>query len=570
MQTASRTVRRLRLRASSEGAVRRAVVLFEDALRTASLPDGAGRIVIVRRLALGRVDSRLAPQHLALRLEHAFERAAPGCVYAGSADAPTASAVWFRDALDAHTRLALRVAAGEAVDAWYWKLAVNAWEPGTPLLHALRRIMLSVATLPEARTALTRWTADMARAGHAERLVAALHPQDVLPLARAAALPDEVPADFHPRATTDVPRVPNDEPATLWLNPAAAAGPPEDERRPRAKDRAAPDPRRVLLKALVTAAGAGAQSMEHAGTLPASARNSTRPASAEPGSEVIRSATSAAPSRRRPSHVSGSREGNAATRTTAASGVPAPAAFPPCRVDAGRANGDPAAALQGMPWTSPELIARAGGLLFLIPVLERLGYRDWLQAQPEWAPCDIAKRILASVLARLRIAPEDPAWALASCAPHVRSPHRFVAPASWRTGLARGEGRLKAMNIEGTRSLWDASGRLLLGAWTGRCPRPLLAAWRRAEPHPAACPVDDRAALVAAGWLVAVRRWLRRGPRIGLADLVRRPALQALTPTHAELRFEMRTSELRIRRFGLDLDPGWVPWFGRVITFRYE
>jgi hypothetical protein len=27
--------------------------------------------------------------------------------------------------------------------------------------------------------------------------------------------------------------------------------------------------------------------------------------------------------------------------------------------------------------------------------------------------------------------------------------------------------------------------------------------------------------------------------------------------------------DLRIRWAGLDLDPGWLPWLGRVVSFRY-
>ena len=68
----------------------------------------------------------------------------------------------------------------------------------------------------------------------------------------------------------------------------------------------------------------------------------------------------------------------------------------------------------------------------------------------------------------------------------------------------------------------------------------------------------------------AVHRALRRHARIGLADLVRRPALLQSTPTHIDLRFDLRLVDLRIRRAGLDLDPGWLPWFGRVIGFHYE
>jgi hypothetical protein len=27
---------------------------------------------------------------------------------------------------------------------------------------------------------------------------------------------------------------------------------------------------------------------------------------------------------------------------------------------------------------------------------------------------------------------------------------------------------------------------------------------------------------------------------------------------------------MRIRRAGLDIDPGWVPWLGRVVSFHYR
>jgi len=27
--------------------------------------------------------------------------------------------------------------------------------------------------------------------------------------------------------------------------------------------------------------------------------------------------------------------------------------------------------------------------------------------------------------------------------------------------------------------------------------------------------------------------------------------------------------DIDIRRVGLDIDPGWVPWLGRTVTFHY-
>ena len=61
----SRHVSRLRLRASSADHARHAAILFEDALRTASLPDAErSRLVLIRRLNLGRLPAHAGQTHL--------------------------------------------------------------------------------------------------------------------------------------------------------------------------------------------------------------------------------------------------------------------------------------------------------------------------------------------------------------------------------------------------------------------------------------------------------------------------------------------------------------------------
>jgi hypothetical protein len=70
-------------------------------------------------------------------------------------------------------------------------------------------------------------------------------------------------------------------------------------------------------------------------------------------------------------------------------------------------------------------------------------------------------------------------------------------------------------------------------------------------------------------WLTALRRWCRRRAGIGLHSLVRRPGRVEATRTHLDVIFEHRQADIRVRRAGLDLDPGWVPWIGRVVRFHY-
>jgi hypothetical protein len=120
--------------------------------------------------------------------------------------------------------------------------------------------------------------------------------------------------------------------------------------------------------------------------------------------------------------------------------------------------------------------------------------------------------------------------------------------------------------------LCDASGRLLLAAWRGRRRPAALAPLLRGRGvvrSDAGRQEPDLSAAVAEAWLTACRRWLRRYARVGVAGLVMRPARLSLTPTHADMFFALSDVSLAVRRTGLDLDPGWVPWFGRVVSFHY-
>jgi hypothetical protein len=79
-------------------------------------------------------------------------------------------------------------------------------------------------------------------------------------------------------------------------------------------------------------------------------------------------------------------------------------------------------------------------------------------------------------------------------------------------------------------------------------------------------PLDREADGEALRWLARCRRHLRRHVGIGLYSLVCRPARVAITATHVDVRQGLDAADLRIRRAGLDVDPGWVPWLGRVLA----
>jgi hypothetical protein len=57
---------------------------------------------------------------------------------------------------------------------------------------------------------------------------------------------------------------------------------------------------------------------------------------------------------------------------------------------------------------------------------------------------------------------------------------------------------------------------------------------------------------------------------MGLWNIVRRPGTLDFTKTHIDVFLDHGHADVRLRLAGLDIDPGWVPWLGRVVRFHYE
>jgi hypothetical protein len=152
------------------------------------------------------------------------------------------------------------------------------------------------------------------------------------------------------------------------------------------------------------------------------------------------------------------------------------------------------------PRTQPRLFTSHGGLLFVVPILERLDFPGHLASNPELLDAEYAVRLLRVIARRAGLAPDDPLTL--ALAPHQDNDR-------------------------------------------------------------------DDADQTFARWLSAVRRWSRRHAHMGLLTLIRRPARVFFSRTHIEIAFTMSQLDVRLRRLALDVDPGWVPWLGRVVTFSY-
>lgn len=620
-QAPARRVRHLRLAAPDEASARRGALLLEDALHTATLPDGdAGRLIVVQSLALGRIDSRGSAASMALALERSWRLLAASAVHAEAPSAPHTAAVYFRDRAEALVLLAGRLAAGRNTGAWFWPLAVPGWRAELGTDDALRAVLAAALDGAAPAAAVLSLAAALLAAGALPALLAALRPGDGPRLLAALGLADGAPWPLAPHTGE-----PAGQPlaAPLAHLPLAQAWPPILAHWTRAWG--AEDARSTWLVALALAVDAPARLLDpgllgRAGRLTASlAQSEPSPAGAQapaashepaagtfPTAEAAAAAGRASPPSRAAqaepppgpapappasaTHADGIAEHTArpAARRAPEPGQPAPGSQV---APATRPQGTPQPAAQPTPKLAPQPTPQIAahpapelaplpmseasythfaGLALALPLLSRLGIAGAIAADPMLADLDLPGRLLAALARAARIPADDPIRAIFA-GPHRLRPHcSFTAPAVWRTELAK-PGPLAVRAIAGRpgmRILCEAGGRLPLALWHGEMPAALAEALGGAAAGPPLPSRSDAAVLVDA-WQIAARRWLAAHAGLTLNQLIRRPGCIALTRTHLDVSFALREADIRVRRAGLDLDPGWLAWYGRVVLFHY-
>jgi hypothetical protein len=163
-------------------------------------------------------------------------------------------------------------------------------------------------------------------------------------------------------------------------------------------------------------------------------------------------------------------------------------------------------------------LTRFGGLLFLLGLVAELNLPEEILGHPALAARPFVWIIYQLGMALAPIAPDDPAaLAFAGLPPHATPPAHDERPPS---------------DTEAA-SLNDLAGRIVA------CLRVALAREDESDSTLLEFVCDRRAEVVAdPGWI--------------------------------ELRFSLDDVSTEIRRAGLDLDPGYVPWLGVVVKFVYE
>ncbi|TGX53700.1 hypothetical protein E5A73_12855 [Sphingomonas gei] len=420
-------IARLRLRGPPDRAAM-ARFAIEDGIRT-SWPDDE-RLVLIRRVALGRTQPDQRPDRRSAQFRQAWETATQGRRHGGDSSAGDANCVWFASRGEAWRLLLRELIAGRRPVAWFWRLAVPDWQ-GVPAREwlaaalgealagdgAIEPVALVEAVAAEGGIDLLFAAAEQMVAGMARLSIAAADPL----AERDAAVASATTAD-EPQAL---------ERAAIALVLAMRENLPEKlvatiEQLVLRIGVAAPLARRLLERILLR----GSPSLQLAPRQLAAAVRSYAglldtgrvPAALVAHRAVERNADAAAAAFAE--RLSEARPAGGADAATPTVPIPEPAQVPASEAKA-------LAASPALPSLLDEAESPFAGLWLVVPLLIRLGFREWLADHPDCAAADGGRRLIRAIGRHFDVEPGDAAMLpLVDCAP---GDPNFARP--WRVAM---------------------------------------------------------------------------------------------------------------------------------------
>ena len=424
-------VSRLSVRSLADRAAR-AQARVEDALRVA--PAGPERLLVVRRLELGRIAADARPERWHARAAGALADQGARAIHGAQAGAAAAGAVWFRSADEARALLLRELAAGRQPSAWFWRLAVRDWREA-PLSAWLQLWIDAAERDPETAVALARAVVAAAEAGLLAQIVAAITAH----VAARGPMSSDGPhsAKIQPTAAlgpkvADAASSADPSPAPRLARRALEALPAATRAAFRAAfiaQRTSPAVIRWLARTVVLAAAtdiaaspavvdAAADALVAEGLGPAPATPPARSARTKPIDDEIADLRAPAPASELAAPV--------IDRQLA----PPDAAPEPLH--------DPAAPSPATPEShapeTNEATSAYAGLLLLVRPLWRLGLAGWLDARPAAQLDGFARQLLHAIGRRMGAAETDPVLEALTARPDGEWSGEITA---WRVGLDR-------------------------------------------------------------------------------------------------------------------------------------
>ena len=217
------------------------------------------------------------------------------------------------------------------------------------------------------------------------------------------------------------------------------------------------------------------------------------------------------------------------------------------------------------------------GLFFLISAMQLLSVETFMTDNDEMAQNNLALRVLYAVARRFEIDQIDKILPQLLSLPVLNHPpiHQFVCPESWLKYISRFSRNNKKLYLVPVKDninqclITDSSCKLLL--YLGDMnDKSLLQRFKdydlvtllETDYSPQ---VDDLEKTLQ----FLISRYLYRSAGMGLRQLIHRTAQLSITATHLDVMFDFNQIDIGIRKLGLDINPGWVSWLGKVVQFHY-
>lgn len=216
------------------------------------------------------------------------------------------------------------------------------------------------------------------------------------------------------------------------------------------------------------------------------------------------------------------------------------------------------------------------GLPLIISLLQHLDIFNILDTQENAIQNNLPAHLLWSVVERFNLDKTDPAVAFI---PDIFSlkpvtSFEFTAPASWmRMIQATPQTRLFVQQHDNvTRHvLTEQRNRIVLAIWYGQAPS-TMTHWLAEASLQKTLDIEftPDLQLVINSFHLMMGFYLRQSCAMSLRRLVHRAGRIATTNTHVDSVYTADKVDIHLRQAGLDTNPGWVPWLGKVVQHHYE
>jgi len=611
MQQSERRIHQLKVTGKEQDAIGRHVTLLEDAFNTASLPGlPPNGLLLIRHLDIGSIVTNASPMAISQLIDKKIWTIAKSAVCVDHEEKPDAAMVWFSDTVQPVITLVDCLARHKQPTAWYWRAALPLWRPGMNLQQTLTIVLNDYIHRPAKavisariirQLLMRRAVSELLQSFTPQLATQLLHEANIFPVGAGAANTMNSPIVQHPVSSSwqslimeSGRRWGRQDPRTLWfaysalvvVNPAIVES----------------QPGLSVVSSFIQQLQSKYSRIRH---------QDPSHDGAIADNDAIRPHKPTYSIHDQQPNLSNNKQPVVFSETQTLDGYSHDPAEPALREfsnligtipDTSRApdhqvNDDNKQVMEADSGSSTEghdeaqanagfqahehqfLISDFAGMGFVIPLLELIGMRELLKYNAWLAEINLPARVLFSIAKRFHIPDTDPVTKFLPELPHLRdfTLQNFVAPHAWKNLINTSctkQTVLLRWKIKGKREscyLTDPSGKRLLYVQANATDT-ALPEWmanitivdQKVE-HLAPClaDIENTIQLLCGGYV-------RRYAGISLRRLLRREGYVALTTTHLDILLDPKSADIRIRKAGLDLDPGWVTWLGKVVQFHYD